>query len=63
MYELLKPGVAELVMCNRRRNALLRAGNKNDRVDARAQRPAARGSAFAGVSRRKRVAVARDGAE
>jgi transposase len=35
MYELLKPEVAEGVVCNPRRNALLRAGNKNDRVDAR----------------------------
>ena len=35
LYELLKPEVAEVLVCNPRQNALLRAGNKNDRVDAR----------------------------
>src|ERR1700752_1557065 len=35
LYELLKPEVAGVVVCNPRRKALLRAGNKNDRVDAR----------------------------
>jgi transposase len=35
LYELLKSEVAEVLVCNPRQNALLRAGNKNDRVDAR----------------------------
>ncbi len=35
LYDLLKPHVTQVVVCNPRKNALLRAGNKNDRVDAR----------------------------
>jgi transposase len=35
LYDLLKPQVAELVVCNPRKNALLKAGNKSDRIDAR----------------------------
>jgi transposase len=35
LYDLLKPHVTEVVVCNPRKNALLKAGNKNDRVDAR----------------------------
>jgi transposase len=35
LYDLLKPHVAKVVVCDPRRNALLKAGNKNDRVDAR----------------------------
>lgn len=35
LYELLKPHVSHLIVCNPRKNALLKAGNKNDRVDAR----------------------------
>jgi len=35
LYELLKPHVAELVVCNPRKNAWLRSGNKSDRIDAR----------------------------
>ena len=34
LYDLLKPHVANLVVCDPRKNALLKAGNKNDRVDA-----------------------------
>ena len=32
---MLKPHVAHLVVCNPRKNALLNAGNKSDRIDAR----------------------------
>ena len=32
---LLKPHVARVIVCDPRKNALLKAGNKNDRVDAR----------------------------
>ncbi len=35
LYDLLKPRVAKLVVCNPRKNALLKDGNKNDRIDAR----------------------------
>jgi transposase len=35
LYDLLKPHVAELVVCNPRKNALLKQGNKNDQIDAR----------------------------
>jgi transposase len=35
LYDLLKPHVAKIVVCNPRRNALLKEGNKSDRIDAR----------------------------
>ena len=35
LYEVLKPHVAELVICNPRRNALLKEGSKGDKIDAR----------------------------
>src|SRR5580698_2268695 len=35
LYDLLKPHVTKVLVCNPRKNALLKAGNKNDRVDAR----------------------------
>lgn len=35
LYDLLKPHVAELIVCNPRKNALLKQGNKNDQIDAR----------------------------
>ena len=35
LYDVLKPHVEELVVCNPRRNALLKDGSKSDRVDAR----------------------------
>jgi len=35
LYDLLVPHVAKVVVCNPRKNALLKSGNKNDRVDAR----------------------------
>jgi transposase len=35
LYDLLTPHVAQLVDCNPRKNALLKAGNKSDRIDAR----------------------------
>ena len=34
LYDLLKPHVAQVIVCDPRKNALLKAGNKNDRVDA-----------------------------
>jgi transposase len=35
LYYLLKPHVSEVIVCDPRKNALLRGGNKNDKVDAR----------------------------
>jgi transposase len=35
LYDLLKPHVREAVVCNPRRNALLKEGNKSDKMDAR----------------------------
>ena len=35
LYDVLKPHVREVVVCNPRRNALLKEGSKNDKVDAR----------------------------
>jgi transposase len=35
LYDLLKPHVASLLVCNPRKNALLKVGNKSDRIDAR----------------------------
>jgi len=34
LYDLLRPHVTRLVVCDPRRNALLQEGNQNDRVDA-----------------------------
>jgi transposase len=35
LFDLLKPYVTKVVVCNPRRNALLKEGNKSDRIDAR----------------------------
>ena len=35
LYDLLKPRVDKLVVCNPRKNALLKDGNRSDRIDAR----------------------------
>jgi transposase len=35
LYDLLKPHVTKIVVCDPRRNALLKEGNKGDKVDAR----------------------------
>jgi len=35
LYDLYKPYVTKVVVCNPRRNALLKEGNKTDRIDAR----------------------------
>jgi len=35
LYDLLKPHVTEVLVCNRRKNALLKHGNKSDKIDAR----------------------------
>ena len=35
LYDLIQPHVTEVVVCNPRQNALLKVGNKSDRIDAR----------------------------
>ena len=35
LYDLLQPHVARVVACDPRKNALLKVGNHNDRMDAR----------------------------
>ena len=35
LYDVLKPHVADIVVCNPRRNALLKEGSKSDKIDAR----------------------------
>jgi len=35
LYDLLRPPVAQLIVCNPRKNALLKSGHKSDRMDAR----------------------------
>src|SRR5215469_14113355 len=34
LYDLLKPHVTQVTVCNPRQNALLKSGNKDDRIDA-----------------------------
>src|SRR5216683_2055009 len=35
LYDLLKPHVTDLVVCDPRKNALMKEGNKSDKIDAR----------------------------
>lgn len=35
LYDLLKPHVTKVTVCNPRKNALLKSGNKSDQIDAR----------------------------
>jgi transposase len=35
LYDLLKPHVTEVLVCNPRKNALLKEGSKGDKIDAR----------------------------
>ena len=35
LYDLLKPHVTKLLVCDRRKNACMREGNQNDKIDAR----------------------------
>jgi transposase len=44
LYDLLKPHVDKLVVCNPRKNALLKDGNKSDRIDARKLAESLRGN-------------------
>ena len=53
LYDLLKPHVAKLVVCNPRKNALLKHGNKSDRIDARKLADAPRSRRFSELARRR----------
>ena len=56
LYDLLKPHVTKVVVCDPRRNALLQEGNQNDRVDARKPgRTVAEQPTALGLSRRPRA--------
>ena len=35
LHDLLKPHVIQVLVCDPRKNALLKVGNKNDRIDSR----------------------------
>ena len=55
LHDLLKPHVASVLVCDPRKNALLKAGNKNDRIDARKLADLLRTRASVpGLSRRER---------
>ena len=49
LYDLLKPHVTKVVVCNPRKNALLKAGNKSDRIDARKLAELLRGGLLSAV--------------
>ena len=52
LYDLVKPHVAQVVVRDPRKNALLKVGNKNDRVDARkAERVTTGGTSHTGLPR------------
>jgi hypothetical protein len=55
LYDLLTSRVANVVVCNPRKNALLKFGNKSDAIDA-AGPVVTRRDAGSGVSRRKQRA-------
>jgi hypothetical protein len=58
LYDLLNPHVDKLVVCNPRKNALLKDGNKSDRIDARKLAVVTRQPAEAGLPWRERRAHA-----
>ena len=35
LYDVLRPHAAQVIVCNPRKNALLRSGNKSEQIDAR----------------------------
>jgi len=49
LYDLLRPHVAEVLVCNPRKNFLLNNGNKSDRIDARKLAELLRGGWWAGT--------------
>ena len=53
LYDLLRPHVARLVVCNPRKNALLKQGNKSDRIDAHKLAELLRGNYLKSVYQRE----------
>src|SRR5690349_8145922 len=53
LYDLLRPHVARLVVCNPRQNALLKQGNKSDRIDAHKLAELLRGNYLKSVYQRE----------
>ncbi len=49
LYDLLWPHVAEVLVCNPRKNALLKSGNKSDQIDARKLAELLRGGMLSAV--------------
>src|SRR3981081_4327477 len=49
LHDLLKPHVADLVVCDPRKNALLKDGSKSDRIDARKLAELLRGNQLTSV--------------
>jgi transposase len=58
LYDLLNPHVERLVVCNPRKNALLKDGNKNDGIDARKLAELLRGNQLKPVYHMVRTACA-----
>jgi hypothetical protein len=50
LYDLLKPYVTRVTVCNPRRNALLKSGNKSDSIDARKLTKLLRSGSLSAVS-------------
>jgi hypothetical protein len=50
LYDLLQPYVSKIVVCDPRRNAMLKEGSKSDRIDARKLAELLRGGLFSGRS-------------
>jgi transposase len=49
LHDLLKPHVTKVLVCDPRKNALLKEGNKNDRIDARKLASLLRGGLLSAV--------------
>src|ERR1700694_246773 len=49
LCDLIKPHVTKVVVCNPRKNALLKEGNKSDRIDARKLAELLRNGSLSGV--------------
>src|ERR1700691_6467328 len=49
LHDLLKPHVTQVLVCDPRKNALLKEGNKNDRIDARKLASLLRGGLLSAV--------------
>jgi hypothetical protein len=65
LYDLLAPQVKKLVVCNPRKNALLKSGSKSDAIDARKLAELLRAEMLAPVYHGENSALgdaARDGA-